>query len=238
MNQSVLDTGSAVGDLAMGVFGDLGDMISKTKQLIEARTPIITEASFSIDGLFCSVDILKVFDENVVELYEVKSSTSVHDIYYHDAAFQCCVLNKLGYKVRACNIVHINNQYERNGDLNINELFTVEDITTDAMLLRRDVEANIDEIREYIKQTQEPTDEFPVECIEDFEARDKYAEVMSQEQDEARYFCEIIRKSEIPHLFDNNCNAGIEIRYVSAKEFADAIEMPKGKRDYLKRYFS
>lgn len=80
--------------------------------------------------------------------------------------------------------------------------------------------------------------EFPVECIEDFEARDKYAEVMSQEQDEARYFCEIIRKSEIPHLFDNNCNAGIEIRYVSAKEFADAIEMPKGKRDYLKRYFS
>ena len=68
--------------------------------------------------------------------------------------------------------------------------------------------------------------EFPVECIEDFEARDKYAEVMSQEQ------------SEIPHLFDNNCNAGIEIRYVSAKEFADAIEMPKGKRDYLKRYFS
>ena len=173
MNQSVLDTGSAVGDLAMGLFGDyvevsfgdLGDMISKTKQLIEARTPIITEASFSIDGLFCSVDILKVFDENVVELYEVKSSTSVHDIYYHDAAFQCCVLNKLGYKVRACNIVHINNQYERNGDLNINELFTVEDITTDAMLLRRDVEANIDEIREYIKQTLEPTDDIGEHCF-------------------------------------------------------------------------
>ena len=89
----------------------------------------------------------------------------MHDIYYRDAAFQCCVLNKLGYKVRACNIVHINNQYERNGDLNINELFTVEDITTDAMLLRRDVEANIDEIREYIKQTQEPTDDIGEHCF-------------------------------------------------------------------------
>ncbi len=55
------------GDYVEVSFGDLGDMISKTKQLIEARTPIITEASFSIDGLFCSVDILKVFDENVVE---------------------------------------------------------------------------------------------------------------------------------------------------------------------------
>ncbi len=80
--------------------------------------------------------------------------------------------------------------------------------------------------------------EFPVECVEDSKTRDEYAEVMRQEQDEARYFSEIIRKSEIPHLFDNNCNAGIEIRYVSAKEFADAIEMPKDKRDYLKRYFS
>lgn len=173
MNQAVLDTGSTVGDLAMGLlgdfvevpFGDLGKMISTTKNLVEAKTPIIAEASFSVDGLFCSVDILKVFDNNEVELYEVKSSTSVHDIYYHDAAFQCYVLNRLGYKVRSCNIVHINNQYEREGDLDINELFIVEDITTDAMLLRRDVEANIDEIREYMKQDKEPMDDIGEHCF-------------------------------------------------------------------------
>lgn len=143
MNQAVLDTGSAVGDLAMGLFGDyvevpfgdLGEMISTTKNLVEARTPVIAEASFSVDGLFCSVDILKVLDSDEVELYEVKSSTSVHDIYYHDAAFQCYVLNRLGYKVKSCNIVHINNQYERCGELDINEFFTVEDITTYAMLI-------------------------------------------------------------------------------------------------------
>ena len=132
---------------------------------MEAKIPIIAEASFSVDGLFCSVDILKVFDNNEVELYEVKSSTSVHDIYYHDAAFQCYVLNRLGYKVGSCNIVHINNQYEREGDLDINELFTVEDITTDAMLLRRDVVANIDEIREYLKQDKEPMDDIGEHCF-------------------------------------------------------------------------
>lgn len=173
INQAVMDTGSTVGDLAMGLFGDyvevpfgdLGDMIVKTKQLIEKRTPIIAEASFSVDGLFCSVDILKVLNNNEVELYEVKSSTSVHDIYYHDAAFQCYVLNKLGYKVRSCNIVHINNQYERLGNIDINELFVVEDITTDAMLLQRDVDANVDEIREYMKQTEEPTDDIGEHCF-------------------------------------------------------------------------
>lgn len=43
---------------------------------------------------------------------------------------------------------------------------------------------------------------------------------------------------EIPHLFDNNCNAGIEMHYASAKQFADAIEMPEDIHKYLKRYFS
>ena len=173
MNQTVLNTGLDVGDLAMGLFGDyvevpfgdLGDMIAKTKQLIDAQTPIIAEASFSTDGLFCSVDILKVFSGNTVELYEVKSSTAVHDIYYHDVAFQCYVLNRLGYTVRSCNIVHINNQYERHGDIDINEFFAVEDITTSAMLLQRDVEANIDHIREYMKQTEEPTDDIGEHCF-------------------------------------------------------------------------
>ena len=67
MNQSVLDTGLAVGDLAMGLFGvftevpfcDLSEMIATTGKLMDQETPVIAEASFSYDGLFCSVDILK-----------------------------------------------------------------------------------------------------------------------------------------------------------------------------------
>ena len=67
LNQNVLETGNEVGDLAMGLFGDfteipygdLSDMLEETKRLIESGTPVIAEASFSLDGLFCSVDILK-----------------------------------------------------------------------------------------------------------------------------------------------------------------------------------
>ncbi len=51
-NQVVPDRGSAVGDLAMGLFGDyvevpfgdLGDMIRETERLLKAGTPVITEA--------------------------------------------------------------------------------------------------------------------------------------------------------------------------------------------------
>lgn len=92
-------------------------MIEQTKELIEAGTPIIAEASFAVDGLFCSVDILKNLGDGLVELYEVKSSTEVKEIYYQDASFQCHVLSRLGYKVNSCAIVHINRQYVRQGGL-------------------------------------------------------------------------------------------------------------------------
>lgn len=173
INDAVMATGNEVGDLAMRLFGDyvevpfgdLKEMIQKTKELIEANTPIIAEASFSVDGLFCSVDILKNLGDKTVELYEVKSSTEVKEIYYQDASFQCHVLYKLGYKVKSCAIAHINNQYVRHGNLDINELFTVEDITADAAMLQLDVSDNIDSIREYMLQPEEPTDDIGEHCF-------------------------------------------------------------------------
>ena len=56
MDQNVLNTGSAVGDLAMGLFGpfvevpfgDLKVMLCETERLINEGAPIITEASFSV----------------------------------------------------------------------------------------------------------------------------------------------------------------------------------------------
>ena len=68
IDQAVLDTGSEVGDLAMGLFGDftevpygeLSGMIRETERLLDAGDRVIAEASFSCDGLFCSVDLLDV----------------------------------------------------------------------------------------------------------------------------------------------------------------------------------
>lgn len=173
MNQSVLDTGLAVGDLAMGLFGtfvevpygDLNEMIKTTERLMAENTPVIAEASFSVDGLFCSVDILKRIDKKTVALYEVKSATAVHNIYYQDAAFQSYILRRLGYTVASCNIVHINNQYIRGKELDIHGLFTVVDITGEALRLEQDVATNIAGIRQYMQQTDEPEDDIGEHCF-------------------------------------------------------------------------
>lgn len=176
MNQSVLEAGLEVGDLAMGLFGDFvevpfttpGEMIQATAKLMEQNTPIIAEASFSANGCFCSVDILKRLGDKQVAIYEVKSSTHVSDIYRQDAAFQYYILQELGYEVVSCNIVHINNQYIRHGELDLKELFIIADVTEDAVNLQPSVRENIKYLQNYMKQEAEPACDIGTHCFEPY----------------------------------------------------------------------
>lgn len=79
--------------------------------------------------------------------------------------------------------------------------------------------------------------EFPAELIEDTSVREEYLIAMQEEREEVWRFIDVVMNSEIPHLFDHNCNSGIEVKYITAKTFADSLDMPDTKRKYLKRYF-
>ena len=173
MNQNVLNTGSAVGDLAMGLFGpfvevpfgDLKDMLRETDRLIEAGIPIIAEASFSADGNFCSVDILKNLGDKRVEVYEVKSSTSVSDIYIYDAGYQHYVLDKSGFAVEKVCIVTIDSTYIRHGELELDKLFTVTDVTADVLSKQNEISEYIDMLRGYMEQADEPQRDIGAHCF-------------------------------------------------------------------------
>ena len=47
----------------------------------------LAEAAFSYKNLYCAVDLLKV-DEDGVEIYEIKSSSSYKDSFDDDVSFQ------------------------------------------------------------------------------------------------------------------------------------------------------
>lgn len=79
--------------------------------------------------------------------------------------------------------------------------------------------------------------EFPPERITDGNVQVKYLAALQQEQDEAIRFIGIVSRSGIPQLFFNNCNARIEVKYMSAKTFAGCLKMTDARREYLKRYF-
>lgn len=178
MNQAILDNGNEVGDLAMGLFGeysevpfsdDLGNMIDETKRLLNEGAKNICEASFSYNNCFCSVDILKNLGEDHVEIYEVKSSTEVHDPYQHDVAYQNYVLTNLGYKVEGVYLVHIDNTYVRHGDIELHKLFHIEDMTDIAISLFDDVEMNISSIRRLLEEQGEPDKEIGEYCFAPYE---------------------------------------------------------------------
>lgn len=148
-------SGNVVGDLAMGLFGDfvevttqtpegkldLSAMIARTKEEMERGTAVICEASFSADGNYCAVDILRREGDGWA-IYEVKSTTShVADVatmskglvdkvekYAVDIAFQKWVLEQCGVKVNGTYLVTLNSDYYRSGDLDLHQLFNIIDM--------------------------------------------------------------------------------------------------------------
>ncbi|MBE6962198.1 MAG: DUF2779 domain-containing protein [Ruminococcaceae bacterium] len=134
--------GNEVGDLAMGLFGDYTEvtvmkddgrpdipaMIEKTRQCIENGVENICEASFSYDGLYCAVDILRREDGGYA-IYEVKSSTHASDIYGVDISYQKYVLEHCGITVTGTYLVHINSGYVRGEELDIRRLFQIVDMS-------------------------------------------------------------------------------------------------------------
>ena len=176
-NDSVLDNGNMVHDLARNLFGtheliefneDLSNMIADTKKALEKENNVICEASFLYNNNFCSVDILKK-NGNDYEMYEVKGSTKLKEVFITDESYQVYVLSKLGYHITKCSVVTLNGDYVRNGELNLNELFIINDVTNQVMEMQNDVENNIKNINRYMEQKNEPDDDIDNKCFKPYE---------------------------------------------------------------------
>lgn len=107
---------------------DINNMIGLTNRYLASGDKVIAEASFLVDNLFCSIDLLKPVGEEY-EIYEVKATTKVEKEHLCDAAFQKYVLEKRGLKVKDVYIVHLNNDYIRKGDIDVDKLFKIERVT-------------------------------------------------------------------------------------------------------------
>ncbi len=176
MDANVLRTGTEVGRVARDLlgpyvevpYGDLKGMLAETKRLLAAGTPVIAEASFADAGNFCSVDLLLNHGGNRVEIYEVKSSTGVADIYYYDVAYQYYVLTLLGYEVVGAYLVHIDSSYVRQGELDLQSLFKINDLTEEVRSMQPEIAARIAELRVYMQQAEEPEKEIGDHCFDPY----------------------------------------------------------------------
>jgi hypothetical protein len=148
--------GHEVGLLAQGLFpGGVeipyeglshGEQISRTASAVTEKQPVIYEATFSHDGIFVKADILRRVPDGW-ELYEVKSATGMKDVYYSDVAIQYYVLTGAGLNVRKAFAVYINNQYVRQGEIDVHGLFSIENITEDVVKRQESIPEELRKMR-------------------------------------------------------------------------------------------
>lgn len=137
--QQIFDTGHNVGflsqqlfpggiDASRGEHAQVAEAIAYTAELISNGATVIYEAAFSDGETLCYMDIL-VKESDGWAAYEVKASTRVKDYQVIDVAFQYYVITRSGLPLQRVSLVHVNNQYIRHGELDIPQLFTIENMT-------------------------------------------------------------------------------------------------------------
>ncbi|MBR3334490.1 MAG: DUF2779 domain-containing protein [Clostridia bacterium] len=172
--------GDEVGDLARGLFGpsvnvtahredgslDLPRMIADTAAEMEKGTSVICEASFSFEGLYCAVDLLKK-EKGGWAIYEVKSSSDgLQDKYIADVSYQKYVLEHCGVKVTGVYLVCIDTSYVlgEDGVVDPFRFFKINNLWEQAS---RGAEETVPDVLELAEQTLECEEE---PCLEPVEA--------------------------------------------------------------------
>ena len=181
--EQIFINGREVGDLAMGLFGDytdmtaytpdgkldLGTMIAKTKECLDKNVDVICEASFSFDSNYCAVDILMKEKEGYA-IYEVKSSTDGDKgVYIQDVAYQKWLLTKCGVNVTGTYLVCVNSQYVLEDKLDIQEYFTINDISEGVAKEIVRVENDVKSINHLLQDKCEPEKRLDVCCHQPYD---------------------------------------------------------------------
>jgi len=173
---AVFEVGNEVGGLACELFKggkevpyskNYDEMIATTKEYLDAKVEFIYEATFRFDGILVMVDVLHVKGDEV-SIYEVKSSTSLKEIYLHDCSIQHYVLQNLGFNVKSTHVVHIDSSYVRGDELELDKLFSVVDVSQEVCTLVQRIPSVLSELEGLLKK-HEPNIEIGKQCNKPYE---------------------------------------------------------------------
>ena len=118
-------------------------------------------------GLYAKADVTRDNGDGTINLYEVKSSTSVKKSGQHnqikDAAFQKLASEECGQPVGKVFIVHLNKDYVRAGDIDPKELLVFADVTSDVAEINAETRAEIEAALDLLSQPE--IDENHCSCL-------------------------------------------------------------------------
>ena len=154
--QHRFDEGHRIGELSKTLFPDgieVKEQLNhkendkETRELLKKRKPIFEAGFIHKDGkCYARADILVPVGKDEWDIYEVKSATKVKEEYILDIAFQRYCYESAGLKVRNCFVVHINNEYVKQGKIKAKEFFVIASVTDKVEDEIKNVPENIEKL--------------------------------------------------------------------------------------------
>lgn len=144
-------------------FEEYRNLPKKTQEAIISGAKTIFQGRFETNEATCIIDVVDFKNKNTLDLYEIKSTSSVKSVHEHDLAFQTIVLEDSGYKVKKIAIITVNGKYVRSGEINPKDITTVTDVTEK---VRKRIDSTRENIKKAIKVAKESTmpDPSPSKC--------------------------------------------------------------------------
>ena len=177
--EAIFRTGKVVGELACGLFpGGVNarpldpfhyqESVQLTQKFITEGTEVIYEAAFQYNQVLAVVDIL-VRAGGRWKAFEVKSSTSVKEPFLWDVALQYYVITGYDLELEDFCIAHINNQYVRRGELDLQQLFLLVSVITQAQELQPQVEEKVFENKVVLASNEIPEIDIGPYCSDPYD---------------------------------------------------------------------
>ncbi len=165
--QAIFDTGHEFEQYAEALFpngitlgfSDYDEYLSlpeRTTQALTEGASTIFQGRFEHEQLTFICDIIQVVGHKELDLFEIKSSTSAKPEHITDLAFQLFVLEKCGYIVRNIAVVHVNNQYTRDGSIDPKQITAKTDVTEAVKAQKELTEIKINEALQTVSLTECP----------------------------------------------------------------------------------
>ncbi|OHA88801.1 MAG: hypothetical protein A3C70_01335 [Candidatus Zambryskibacteria bacterium RIFCSPHIGHO2_02_FULL_43_14] len=127
-----------------------------TEKEIKKGTGLILQGRVEADNITSIFDVLERVGDKTYNLYEIKSSTSVKPEHIPDLAFQTIVLEKAGFSVRNMFVLHVNNKYVRQGEIDPVGITEKSDVTEEVREIFDETKENISKAFEVLKKKEMP----------------------------------------------------------------------------------
>ncbi len=217
--QFFLSRGISVGELAqqyfpngkMAVLEDYPSFESakRTQEFIKQGVETIYEATFIYNDTLVAVDMLHKHDGKW-GLYEVKSTNSVKPKHIKDIALQYFVVKGCGLNITDVFIMHLNREYVRHGDLDVNNLFVSESVLDSVLPLQLEIPNNISSLNQMLSES-EPNVDMGEHCNTPYSC------------DFIEYCSSLLPKENVEHV---ELSSTPEVMQNEVKIFVESIKYP------------